>query len=335
MEAPSSVQVEAMPNFQPEVADFTGNLVLPPVSYEPDPEFPERLRERTVHLVEHFEAEERRLARPVATHFGEAIAALKFVRMFGKSIEELHREVYVFDRGNDAIDWETEALSDLVMTGHLVSGEVILLLEAGFAAGAEARCRALLELVLRARLIRVGGADTARLFSEHEAWRHHKGEPSQELVTQLGDVLKGEYGWAHPIMLEIDQDYRDRFGGKRRRRGPVLSDIFRAVGAFHSLGYDRASSAVHGSKWSVLTDEEASPFAVVRSGPSPISVPQAGERLLDSLASLYYAFIGRDRSDPRMQRLCWYFAIMVDKAVDEWEIVAEEGREQLARSEAK
>jgi len=301
-----------------------------------------RIIERSVHLIEHEVAEDRRLSQPIAKHFGEALAITKFLRGFTRALAQLHKESYDPPEGADAVDWETEALSDLFWMGHLIVGEIILLLETGFAAGALARWRALRELVLRAKLVRIGGAPVARRFREHEEWRWRKqrggtaftGDPDADAIKvaewesldadlkqRYGRAFFGEYGWAHNIMRQIDPQYPE----KDRPRGPLLEDVDRAVEAFGGFGahqYGDASFAVHGSALSVCTDD--APVADIRRGPSPSDVPDVGSKTCGDLGELTRVYVSRDPDNLRMRRLVWALAAVTDTAEDGWEIVEDE-----------
>ena len=141
---------------------------------------------------------------------------------------------------NDAIDSGDavfEALLRLHCRACQVSGEVFVLLHAGFADGAHARWRSLHEIAVVSSLIQKHGQDLAERYLLHEPIQQHKlareyqkffdelnvEPPSEEnldslkarcdeLIAKFGESFKSDYGWASaaigktvPTMADIEQ----------------------------------------------------------------------------------------------------------------------------------
>ncbi len=141
------------------------------------------------------------------------------------------------------------ALASLHAHGCLIAGEIVTLLEAGYASGALARWRALHEVAVVAAFIAEKGSVTARRFLEHEAANEKRMRkvaerglrPDEELLPmhrRHERILKrqtpefeGDYGWAAPDL------------GKR---SPTFVDLQSAETLEHwAYPYAVACGAVH------------------------------------------------------------------------------------------
>lgn len=142
-----------------------------------------------------------------------------------------------------------QALLALHVHGCLVSGEVLALLESGYASGALARWRALHEVTVIATFIADRCGETAKRFLQHEAANAERIRkatavglgPDEEVLplhSRHARILRrqaqgfgADYGWASPDL-----------GLKR----PVLSDLLSDEDRRHwSHPYELACGAVH------------------------------------------------------------------------------------------
>lgn len=136
---------------------------------------------------------------------------------------EFNREVRpAAVEGNDLV---FEALTRLHARGCQVASEVLVLLEAGFADGADARWRSLHELTVTAYLLKEHGNDLAERYLLHDvvesywAAKQYRDDPEKlgpmpisdeeftqlehnvsSLVTRFGKDYKNSYGWAAELL---------------------------------------------------------------------------------------------------------------------------------------
>ena len=138
---------------------------------------------------------------------------------------------------NDAIDSGGavfEALLRLHSRACQVSGEVLVLLHAGFADGAHARWRSLHEIAVVSSLIQKHDSELAARYLLHETIQQYKlacehkkicGElgvefhskenfdslkvQRGELITKFGGAFKNEYGWASAVIGKDSPNMRD------------------------------------------------------------------------------------------------------------------------------
>jgi len=301
-----------------------------------------RMQQRCVHLVEQATADEARLVAPLVAHYGDALYTMKLLRLFASGLGKLHDASYQPDeRDPDSVDWESETLGNLFWTAQLVANEIILLLSRGFSPGALARWRALRELVVRVKVIRSGGAEVAKNFHEHEQMRIRRQERENpavgkdkermrawarlddQLRAEHGPTFNGDYGWAHDLMLEQSEKYAKAYADGKRERGPLFSDLDRIIDEIPSgQAYGDASLAVHGSAASAMTDD--GPVAEIRRGPSQYLIAMVGWWTAGEVGELTRAYVGRDATDSRMQRLMVFLTALTDAAEDEWQLAWED-----------
>lgn len=149
-----------------------------------------------------------------------------------------------------------EALRALQSHGCLIAGEILTLLEGGFASGALARWRALHEVVVVADFISARGDEVAKRFLKHEAANEKRLraaarfglQPGEEvapldrrharILRKHGPGFEQDYGWASTDL------------GKSK---PTLSDLQTAESRGHwNLPYAIACGAVHPRAMTVL-----------------------------------------------------------------------------------
>jgi hypothetical protein len=306
-----------------------------------------RLIERSAALVA-YEREQHAELSP-STQYRQALRTSSLLRMFVRALGvRRERPENRSANGQDAIDWESEALAGIFWTGHLVAGEILALLEAGFAVGALARWRALRELNIRATLLRHGGETVAVRFVEHEQWKERKQERllhaharqlqalhlsketvqawsalDEQLHERYGDEFFGDWGWAQEVMVAMDPAYARAVRRGTRPRGPRFTDVTRAVEessplrASREASYDDASSAVHGSPRSAM--EEHGPLREIRRNPSPQNLAFVGMNSAYDLASLARAYVDSDAADERTRRLTMLLDALAFVTEDAWQ----------------
>jgi hypothetical protein len=207
------------------------------------------------------------------------------------------------------------ALRDAILVGL----EISLLLRNGYPSGAVARWRTLHELEVVAETVRRGDEITAKRLVEHEvlrqrrfmvqthiSWKRHGAETlesaeiraadeeARELTERYEPEFSGDYGWAHPLLLESDEKYRRRYEKGERRRGPNLADL-RSFADLEVFGpdYAAASFATHGTTmlrhqfYPYLNDSVVEGPIYLGLDIPAIGACQALSRIADSLAEVY------------------------------------------------
>jgi hypothetical protein len=142
--------------------------------------------------------------------YREALRATAALQAFAGALALEHEDSYQpADRDPDEVDWETEALSSLFWTGHVVFREIAALLRVGLATGALARWRALHELSIRARLIRLGDEETASRYLQHEEQRKRAQERQRHSSAPpgLGDLTLDQLEAWDALDLALRDEY--------------------------------------------------------------------------------------------------------------------------------
>lgn len=239
-----------------------------------------------------------------------------------------HHEAQLFEAVEHE-DWGFAAMHSIFWSGHLLAGEVLSLLRAGYSSGALARWRALHEVATRGEFIVNVSPDqqnVGRRFLEHESFRHRRElgalqgwlrhtSPAEtisrqemralvamddEVLDRYDQVFRGEYGWAHADLLDAGTGYTALWESGRRMRGPIFADLEEAVFAlkgerlWFQLLYVQASAAVHGSHRSfvTITDDED---AVIHDGPDleALASSPAGEATAQRISDLTWVHVVR------------------------------------------
>ena len=193
-----------------------------------------------------------------------------------------------------------EALTRLHARGCQVSGEVLALLHAGFADGADARWRSLHEMAVVASLIQKHGQELAERYLLHETIQQYKlaceyqkyfdrlndEPPSKEnsdqlkvqrdkLIARFGEAFNGDYGWASSAI------------GSNR---PTMSDIEQHVQLDHMRPYYRmASDNVHPNSHGAyfrLGLHSSQQKKVLLAGPSDFGLADPGHSTAISLLQI-------------------------------------------------
>ncbi|HET8981019.1 MAG TPA: DUF5677 domain-containing protein [Solirubrobacteraceae bacterium] len=219
--------------------------------------------------------------------WAEAFDLLDLELLMFRAVMSEHEETMV-NSGEDDVGMGALALNRLFWAGYVTANEVLTLFRAGFSAGALGRWRALHEITTRAELISQAGMfmdDIGERYLEHEnlrgraelrllrTWLKTGGgeqvitrdltrsfaQLDNELVDRYGNIFRGEYGWAHELLLNSSAEYEQRFQRAERLRGPTFADLERHVREDYDdprwweLLYSEASAAVHGSPRAVST----------------------------------------------------------------------------------
>ena len=193
-----------------------------------------------------------------------------------------------------------EALTRLHARGCQVSGEVLALLRAGFADGAEARWRSLHEMAVVASLIQEHGQELAERYLLHETIQQYKlasahqkyydrigaARPSKKdfyqlkeqrdkLIARFGRGFNDDYGWASSVI------------GSGR---PTMSAIEQHVQLDHMRPYYRmASDNVHANSHGAyfrLGLHSSQQEDVLLAGPSNLGLADPGHSTAISLLQL-------------------------------------------------
>ena len=193
-----------------------------------------------------------------------------------------------------------EALTRLHARGCQVSAEVLALLRAGFADGAEARWRSLHEMAVVASLIQEHGQELAERYLLHETIQQYKlaseyqkyydrlghvppsredfdqlKEQRDELIARFGRVFNDDYGWASSVI------------GSGR---PTMSAIEQHVQLDHMRPYYRmASDNVHANSHGAyfrLGLHSSQQEEVLLAGPSNLGLADPGHSTAISLLQL-------------------------------------------------
>ena len=193
-----------------------------------------------------------------------------------------------------------EALTRLHARACQVSGEVLVLLHAGFADGAHARWRSLHEMAVVASLIQEHGQELAERYLLHETIQQYKlaceyqkffdqldVEPlsketfdslkgqRDELVARYGETFKYDYGWASSAI-----------GSDR----PTMSDLEQHVQLGHVRPYYRmASDNVHPNSHGAyfrLGLHSSQRDKVLLAGPSNLGLADPGHATAISLLQI-------------------------------------------------
>ena len=204
------------------------------------------------------------------------------------------------DEATGSSDAVFEALIRLHVRGCQVSGEVLALLQAGFADGAHARWRSLHEMAVVASLIQKHGQELAERYLLHETIQQYKlaceyqkyfdrlehQPPSKEnsdqlkvqrdeLIARFGEAFNGDYGWASSAI------------GSNR---PTMSDIEQHVQLDHMRPYYRmASDNVHPNSHGAyfrLGLHSSQQEEVLLAGPSNLGLADPGHSTAISLSQL-------------------------------------------------
>lgn len=208
-------------------------------------------------------------------------------------------------RSGDAV---FEALTRLHARGCQVSGEVLVLLRAGFADGAEARWRSLHEMAVVASLIQEHGQELAERYLLHETIQQYKldreyqryarqldHEPPHEdnsdqlkehrdtLIARFGKAFGGDYGWAASVI-----------GSER----PTMSAIEQHVQLDHMRPYYRmASDNVHANSHGGhfrLGLHSSQQEELLLAGPSNLGLADPGHTTAISLLQLTTTLLGTE-----------------------------------------
>ena len=193
-----------------------------------------------------------------------------------------------------------EALTRLHARGCQVSGEVLALLRAGFADGAEARWRSLHEMAVVASLIQEHGQELAERYLLHETIQQYKlaseyqkyydrigdvppskedfdqlKEQRDELIARFGRVFNDDYGWASSVI---------------RSGRPTMRAIEQHVQLDHMRPYYRmASDNVHANSHGAyfrLGLHSSQQEEVLLAGPSNLGLADPGHSTAISLLQL-------------------------------------------------
>jgi hypothetical protein len=248
-------------------------------------------------------AEDRRahddLRMAIHARWGKAIDLLELLRLIcleaGPDLHARH------DPGEDVV---YPVLVRLHARACLLTGEVVALLKAGYAAGAHARWRSLHEVVVVGAFIAQQGQEIAcryveheyvdQYYGAHEYQRHARrlGEvpfseeemsaieaERQRLVDAYGKDFEAPYGWASAVL------------GAR----PTFSRIERSVELAHWRPYYRmASHATHAGPKGVAFNLGLMRNEVMLAGPSNAGLADPGQSTAMSLAHLTAILLAHD-----------------------------------------
>ena len=141
------------------------------------------------------------------------------------------------------------ALSSLHAHGCLISGEVLTLLESGYAAGALARWRALHEVAVVADFIAAKGTGVARRFLEHEAANEKRMRSIAIRALSDGEELRPMSRRHERILTRQTSEFESDYGWAAQdlgKRSPTLTDLQTPETREHwAYPYALACGAVH------------------------------------------------------------------------------------------
>ncbi len=158
-----------------------------------------------------------------------------------------------------------EVLARLHARGLAVAGEILCLLEHGFASGAMARWRTLHETAVVAAIVSRGGEQRARRYLDHDAvsrWKHAK--EYQRRAEDLGlhpiepDVLDGIRGRSDEMTTKHGKGFRESYGwaneeGDSQRL--TFRDLEAMAGQDHLRPYyQMANHPIHAGAQGLLGD---------------------------------------------------------------------------------
>jgi hypothetical protein len=227
-----------------------------------------------------------------------------------------------------ANDVRVRVLRDLWAESSLIGGEILSLLRAGYGAGALARWRALHEVTVIALFVGSSGASVAERLLEHRGmqvrrlrwayrgWATKTGveqlgaretfemrEEDRVLVSQYGRVFGRRYGWAHDALVAGSEQYAESLHTDegKRRTGPNLADLERAIGFGDRLYFEIASAIAHGQPGAgdaILPEDEQGALHTSATGRDLAAAgSQASLSLVGAAGALVLSFPDPDEPD--------------------------------------
>ncbi len=195
-----------------------------------------------------------------------------------------------------------EVLARLHARGLAVVGEILCLLEHGFASGAMARWRTLHEATVVAAVVGSGGEQPARRYLDHDAvsrWRQV--QEYQRRAGDLGfdpiepDVLAGIRERHDGMLTRYGKGFREAYGwaneeGDSRRL--TFRDLEALAGQDHLRPYyQMANHPIHAGAQGLLWEIGAVDDRVLVTGPSDRGLADPGQLTAFSLAGLTRTFV--------------------------------------------
>jgi hypothetical protein len=214
-------------------------------------------------------------------------------------------------------EYKARAMHLLWAGGVLVGREIGVLLHGGYGGGALARWRTLHEMQVVSTVLFHGNDETAARFMDREDLRHaqalvnwHRaskahpdiskldrnvvGDAQRSVDTILGryePVFRGDFGWAHDLVYDVDDAYRKRWDRGNRPSGPRFEDLQRVTGlGVFGPDYAFASLTIHASP--VLATRAYLPLEQQgsRVGPALDGLKIAGNNAAQAIADIATAF---------------------------------------------
>jgi hypothetical protein len=244
----------------------------------------------------------------VSRGWGKVIAELRLLRAVSLEVgEHFHRRQRVSTALHDA-------LVRMHARGITVSGEVIALLEEGYASGAIARWRTLHELSVAARFVLDHGEPVAQRWLAHRVVVRHRNaleyerhaaalgleaigadrlrETEQERDAALatyGRSFKGDYGWAADALDKERPTFRD------------LEDAT-TEGRLRPF-YQYASHRVHAGSHGVLLEVMRGDERAMMIGPSPEGLTDPAQLTAMSMVELTTTLLMSGRGSGMQERI--------------------------------
>ena len=202
-------------------------------------------------------------------------------------------------------DFVFEALSRLHGRGCRTAGEVLVLMERGYASGAFSRWRTIHELAVVSHFVRAYGNATAERYLEHNQIESCR---AMNLHQKYSDKL-GVEPYSEDEMREskkVENDLCKRFGKEFTReygwasvslhnRNPRLTDLERAVGLDYLRPYYKlASHDIHAGPKGIIFSIGLSPGAfkrIIPAGPSNAGMADPGQCTAISLFQITEALM--------------------------------------------
>jgi hypothetical protein len=195
----------------------------------------EQWRGRTTEELARRKIERAMFEERLHTIWGDALNGLEQLIIMSREIGSTLHERHTWRIGEPQEHW-VDAVFSLHARGVLVGREILSLLRAGFAAGAEARWRTLHEIAVVALFIAKHGPDTAKRYLDHDHIAHFRSmqhyqrncgvfgtEPysddevseaernKEELVRLYGENFAREYGWAASALKPGNPKFQPTF----------------------------------------------------------------------------------------------------------------------------